>query len=184
MNNYVDELLVEMWVGDGTWGTFGVIVNKSAYTIKALEVLKEMHKMLCVSLSTDDAISILRENGYVLKGDAATADCKGIIVKDPQNYDLEYVELGLTNGEYSLNVYDTLWTADAQKRVQENDGAFLGKEFPIRGNARDIDKAIAYLKGHEDDAFNGDGFFPYAFVRKNCDGFFPYVFARKEEIPE
>ena len=67
MNNYVDELLVEMWIGDGTWGTFGVIVNKSAYTIKALEVLKEMHEMLCVSLSIDDAISILLQNGYVLK---------------------------------------------------------------------------------------------------------------------
>jgi hypothetical protein len=68
-------------------------------------------------------------------------------------------------------VYDTLWTADAQKRVQENGGAFLGKEFPICGNVRDIDKAIEYLKAHEDDAFNGDGFFPHIFVRK-------------EEVPE
>lgn len=165
MDNFVDELLIRMWVGDGTWGDFGVIVNKSAYTIKALEVLKEMYEMLCVSLSIDDAISILNQNGYALKDDA-TVNSKGIIIRDPQNYDIDCVELGLTNGEYSLNVYDLYWTADAKKRVQENGGTFLKKEFPIRGNARDIDKAIEYLKAHEDDAFEGDGFFPYAFVRK------------------
>jgi hypothetical protein len=166
MDNFVDELLIRMWVGDGTWGDFGVIVNRSAYTIRALEVLKKMHRMLCVSLSIDDAISILQQNGYALKDDETTANCKGIIIKDPENYNIESVDLSLTNGEYSLNVYDTLWTADAKKRVQENGGTFLKKEFPIRGNARDIDKAIEYLKNHEDDAFEGDGFFPYAFVRK------------------
>lgn len=165
MDNFVDELLIRMWVGDGTWGDFGVIINKSAYTIKALEALKEMHEMLCVSISINDAISILQQNGYALKDDA-TENSKGIIVRDPENYKIESVDLGLTNGEYSLNVYDTLWTSDAKKRVQENGGTFLKKEFPIRGNARDIDKAIEYLKAHEDDAFEGDGFFPYAFVRK------------------
>lgn len=165
MNDYVDELMIRMWIGDGTWGDFGVIINKSAYTIKALEALKEMHEMLCVSISINDAISILQQNGYALKDDA-TENSKGIIVRDPENYNIESVDLGLTNGEYSLNVYDLYWTADAKKRVQENDGKFLKKEFPIRGNARDIDKAIAYLKAHEDDVFDGDGFFPYAFVRK------------------
>lgn len=165
MNNYVNELMITMWIGDGTCGEFGVIVNKSAYTIKALEALKEMHEMLCVSISINDAISILLQNGYALKGDA-TANSKGIIVRDPQNYDIDYVELGLTNGEYSLNVYDLYWTSDAQKRVKKNGGTFLKKQFPIRENARDIDKVIEYLKAHEDDAFEGDGFFPYIFVRK------------------
>lgn len=165
MNNYVDELMIRMWIGNGTWGDFGVIVNRSAYTIKALEVLKKMHEMLCVSLSINDAISILKQNGYALKDDA-TENSKGIIVRDPENYNIESVDLGLTNGEYSLNVYDLYWTADAKDRVQENGGTFLKKEFPIRENARNIDKAIAYLKAHEDDAFDGDGFFPYAFVRK------------------
>lgn len=171
MNNFVDELLIRMWIGNGTWGDFGVIVNRSAYTIRALEALKEMYRMLCVSLSIDDAISILQQNGYALKDDEITANCKGIIIKDPENCNIESVDLGLTNGEYSLNVYDLSWTADAKERVQENGGKFVKKEFPIRGNARDIDKAIEYLKNHEDDSFDGDGFFPYVFVRK-------------EEIPE
>lgn len=166
MNDYVDELMIRMWIGDGTWGDFGVIINKSAYTIKALEALKEMHEMLCVSISINDAISILQQNEYALKGDTDVSECKGIIVRDPENYDIESVDLGLTNGEYSLNVYDLYWTADAKKRVKENGGTFLKKEFPIRENARNIDKSIAYLKAHEDDAFEGDGFFPYAFVRK------------------
>lgn len=75
---------------------------------------------------------------------------------------------GNYTGDYVAKVFDMYWSEDAESRMKY-DGVDLGRSPYFHGNMLHVRENIQDIQAHENDALEGDGFFPYSFYRREED---------------
>lgn len=76
---------------------------------------------------------------------------------------------GDCSGDYVAKVFDMYWSKEAESRMKEHDGIDLGRSPYVHGSMFHVREDIQDIQVHENDALEGDGFFPYSFYRREKD---------------
>lgn len=72
-------------------------------------------------------------------------------------------------GDYVAKVFDMYWTEEAEARMKKHGGIDLGRSPYVHGSMFHVREDIQDIQVHENDALEGDGFFPYSFYRREKD---------------
>lgn len=153
----------------GIGDDIGILIDGRFSTVGALREAEKMYKMVHGVKTREETINILMSNGFVSE-EEENSTCAGVITEEADCNDCgETISLNIRNGHFDNNIFDFLWVKEAEERVTENHGEFVDDDLPTKGNINHIDKIIPRIKKHENDAYAGDGFFPYAFFRREED---------------
>lgn len=76
---------------------------------------------------------------------------------------------GEYEGDYVAKVFDLYWGEDTESRMKEHGGVNLRRSPYFHGSLLHVREDIQDIQFHENDALEGDGFFPYSFFRREED---------------
>lgn len=76
---------------------------------------------------------------------------------------------GDCSGDYVAKVFDMYWSEEAKARMKKHDGIDLKRSPYFHGSMFHVREDIQYVQTHENDALEGDGFFPCFFWRREED---------------